>query len=139
LLDVNVLLALVDPLHVFNQVAQDWFAGHATGGWATCPLTENGLVRILSYPRYPNRLGDVAAVLELLRQMCSLEGHRFWPDELSIRDVLGAGAVVTPSQITDLYLLGLAAHNGGKLATLDRRLPAAAIRGGPEALELIAS
>ena len=105
--------------------------------WATCPLTENGLVRILSYGRYPNRLGDVAAVLELLRQMCSLEGHRFWADDISIRDLFSADHVVTHTQITDLYLLGLAVHNGGKLASLDRRVPASAIRGGPEALELI--
>ena len=75
----------------------------------------------------------------MLRRMCSLETHQFWPDEVSIRDLLPPDAALTPSQLTDLYLLGLAVHRGGKLATLDHRLAASAIREGPEALELIAT
>jgi uncharacterized protein len=139
LLDVNVLLALSDPRHVHHQIAHAWFAQTGKQSWATCPFTENGFVRIMSHPRYPNRPGDVPVVLEILRQFCAAPGHQFWTGEISIRDVLTPQAMVTHAHVTDIYLLGLAVHNAGKLATLDRRLPAMAVQGGQQAIEVISS
>ena len=122
LLDVNVLLALTDPRHVHHEPAHRWFAAIGRSNWATCPITENGLVRIASHPSYPNRPGDTAAVLQILREFCKLDGHEFWGDEISLRDLVPAGSALTHSHITDLYLLGLAMHRSGLLATLDRGL-----------------
>jgi len=137
LLDVNLLLALTDPMHIHHDVAHRWFAGAGVRAWATCPLTENGFVRIASHPRYPNRPGGVAAALAILRRLCAVQGHQFWPEGISIRDLLEPDTIVTHAQLTDVFLLGLAVSNGGKLATLDQHLPATAVRHGPESLELI--
>lgn len=138
LLDGNVLLALSDPMHIHHEAAHRWFATRSQSAWATCPITENGFIRIASHPKYPNRPGDVAAVLAILRQFCAAEGHCFWTADVSIRELLQPGALITYSQITDVFLLGLAVHKGGKLATFDQRISTAAVQGGGEALELIA-
>lgn len=137
LLDVNVLLALSDPMHLHHEAAHRWFAAGASNGWATCPITENGFVRIASHPSYPNRPGEASVVLALLHQLCALEGHQFWPDTVSVRIMLQPGAAFIHSQVTDLYLLGLAINQGGKLATFDQRIPQAVVQGGAAALELI--
>jgi len=137
LLDVNLLLALSDPMHVHHDAAHRWFGETGRQAWATSPLTENGFVRIASHPNYPNRPGDVPVMLAILRQFCESDGHQFWSDDISLRDVLEPNVIVTHAQITDVYLLALAAHKGGKLATLDQRLPVSAVRGGGEALEFI--
>jgi len=130
---------LVDPIHVHHGAAEDWFEAHATQGWASCPITENGFVRILGSPGYANGPADGAAALNLLRELCAVGGHEFWPDEVSIRQLLPADQLLSPSQVTDLYLLGLAAHRSSRLATFDRRLRCAAIPGGSDALELISA
>jgi toxin-antitoxin system PIN domain toxin len=137
LLDVNVLLALSDPMHVHHEAAHRWFAARGQTSWATCPITENGYVRIASHPQYPNRPGDIPAVLSMLRQLCALEGHRFWTADVSIREILQPDVLIAHAQITDVFLLGLAVHQGGKLATLDQRIATAAVQGGGDALELI--
>jgi len=137
LLDINLLLALTDPMHVHHEPAHQWFAEKAQHAWATCPLTENGFIRIASHPSYPNRPGDVATVFAILRQLCQATGHHFWPEDLSILETLLPDGVITHSQITDVYLLGLAVHHKGKLATLDQRIQANAVRDGRQALELI--
>jgi uncharacterized protein len=139
LLDINVLLALCDPLHVHYEAAHRWFAQEGRRSWATCPLTENGFVRIASHPQYPNRPGDVAAVLAILRRFCKAREHQFWSEDLSLRDLLKTEVLLTSSQITDVYLLGLAVHKGGRLATLDQRLPVKGVDGGERALEIIAA
>ena len=138
LLDVNVLLALSDPMHVHHEAAHRWFAARGQSAWATCPITENGFVRIASHPNYPNRPGDAPAVLSILRQFCAEAGHHFWTADVSLRDVLQPGVLITHTQVTDIFLLGLAVHKGGKLATFDRRIVPTAVVGGREALELIA-
>lgn len=135
LLDVNLLLALNDPMHVHHALARRWFAGEKRQSWATCPITENGFVRIASHPSYPNPPGSVHAVVAILRRLCGAPGHEFWPDDISINDLLAAGTLITHGHITDVYLLGLAVRNGGKLATLDDRIPAGAVRGGAAAIE----
>ena len=137
LLDVNLLLALIDPMHVHHESAHRWFAEKGQKAWATCPITENGFVRIASHPNYPNRPGDVAAVLAVLRQLCEAPGHHFWSEDTGILQILQSDAIITHVQITDVFLLGLAVHKGGKLASLDQRIPVDAVRGGREAFELI--
>jgi toxin-antitoxin system PIN domain toxin len=139
LLDVNVLIALVDPTHAAHESAHRWFDSIGRFSWATCPLTENGVVRIVSHPKYPNNPGSPAVVSTVLMQMCRLPGHVFWPDDISIRDPerIDAGRLLATGQITDLYLLALAVAHGGRLATLDRRIGPGPVRGGQDALELI--
>lgn len=139
LLDVNVLIALVDPRHVFHHPANTWFQREAAPSWATCPITENGLVRIVGSSRYRNPVGppsDVVRILALLRDMA---GHVFWPDAVSLADerLFEPSALTKPEQITDADLLALAVSNGGRLATFDRRLSPDAVKGGRSALHLI--
>ncbi len=139
LLDVNLLLALSDPMHIHHEAAHRWFADKGRYAWATCPLTENGFVRIASHPNYPNRPGDVPAVFAILRRLCEAPGHQFWTEDTSILEILKPTAIITHAQITDIYLVGLAVHKNGRLATLDQRIPVDAVRGGQEALERIPS
>jgi toxin-antitoxin system PIN domain toxin len=137
LLDVNVLLAMHDANHAFSNAAHRWFDTVGREGWATCALTENGFVRITSAASYPGSLKDPAAMVAILRRSCATSSHHFWSESVSLRDLLRPGAIITHRQITDVYLLGLAAHYGGKLATFDRRIPATAVYGGSEALAVI--
>ncbi len=137
LLDVNLLIALADPMHVHHDASHQWFEEEGQKAWATCPLTENGFIRVASHPNYPNSPGDVLGVLSILRQICEAPGHHFWADDLTIPEIIHPDAIITHAQITDIYLLGLAVHKGGKLATLDQRIPAHLVRSGREALELI--
>jgi hypothetical protein len=135
LLDVNVLIALVDPAHVQHDAAHDWFDRHARAAWATCPVTENGLLRIVGHPRYPNSPGTPAAVAELLAGLRALPGHSFWPDDISLLDArIDSTRLLHPAQVTDSYLLALALAHGGQLATFDRRLVVDAVQGGAQAL-----
>jgi predicted nucleic acid-binding protein len=86
--DINVLLAMTDPAHVHHEAASQWFADASLRGWATCPLTENGFVRILSTPTYPGirlRVADALALLETLLQNHAAP-HHFWSDSISLRD-----------------------------------------------------
>jgi uncharacterized protein len=139
LLDINVLIALLDPAHVHHDPAHAWFAGAGRSAWATCPLTENGVLRIVGHPRYPSSPGSPAAVAPLLTAMCSLPGHAFWPDEVSLlRSVaVNTARLLTSAQVTDTYLLALAQARGGRLATFDRRIVADAVEGGRSNVELI--
>ncbi len=140
LLDVNMLIALIDPAHVQHDAAHDWFAKLGKKSWATCPLTENGVVRIVGNIRYPNSPGTPAAVAQLMTGLCALPGHVFWPDSISLLDdkKIDASRILSSAQVTDSYLLALAVAHGGKLATFDRRLVVDAVRGGAKALHLIA-
>ena len=139
LLDVNVLIALIDPVHVQHDAAHDWFAKQGQESWATCPLTENGVMRIVGHARYPNSPGTPAAVAQLMTGLCALPGRVFWPDDISLLDSkkLDAARLLSSAQVTDSYLLGLAVAHDGKLATLDRRLVVDAVRGGAKRLHLI--
>jgi len=137
LLDVNLLLALSDPMHVHHEAAHRWFAQKGRRAWATCPITENGFVRISSHPSYPNRPGDVAAVLDILHRLCRSPGHHFWPEDISILQVVRPDVIVTHAQVTDVYLLALAVKNRGRLATLDQRIPVDAVQDGRKALALV--
>ena len=128
LLDVNVLVALFDPNHIHHEPAHQWFAEHRASGWATCPLTENGVVRVLSNPAYSSgaeRPQDVARRLAAFRA----SGHHvFWPDDISICDTAVFGLTAGHRQLTDAYLLGLATARDGRLATFDRTVPLKSVR-----------
>ena len=139
LLDVNVLIALVDSAHVQHEVAQDWFGRVGQASWASCPMTENGLLRIVGHPRYPNSPGTPAAVAPILLGLRALPGHVFWPDSLSLMDAdrVDSGRLLAHGQVTDSYLLALAMAHQGRLATFDRRLVVDAVRGGRAALLVI--
>jgi len=141
LLDVNVIIALLDPMHHAHEDAHVWFEAEGARSWATCPMTENGALRIIGHPRYPGSPGSPAAVAEALKSLRSLPGHQFWPDDLSLLDPGAADVaqVLTSGQVTDTYLLALAVARGGRLATFDRRLSPAAVRSGKGALTLIGS
>jgi len=139
LLDVNVLIALIDPAHVGHDAAHRWFEAQGRAAWATCPLTENGMIRIVGNPKYPNTPGSPALAAGIVARLRALPGHVFWPDDISLvaSPHVDPGAVLTPAQVTDTYLLALAVAHGGKLATLDRRLSPQPVRGGKAALHLI--
>ena len=139
LLDVNVLIALIDPAHVQHDAVHDWFAKQGKKSWATCPLTENGVMRIVGHARYPNSPGTPAAVASVMTGLCALPGHLFWPDDISLLDtkILDASRLLSSAQVTDSYLLVLAIAHDGKLATFDRRLVVDAVRGGKKGLQLI--
>jgi uncharacterized protein len=139
LLDTNVLIALVDPAHRFHDAAEDWFVAHRHDGWATCPITQNGLVRIISHTSYPNSVGSPAAALALLHEMTNDKDHHFWPDDISLfnESLIDGSKLLTTAQVTDTYLLALAVKHGGKLATFDRRLVTTAVKAGAAALQMI--
>ena len=139
LLDINVLLALSDPMHLHHEAAHRWFTLKGQSAWASCPFTENGFIRIASHRSYPNSPGDVPVVIAILRQFLALKGHLFWSANISFLDLVLTDALVPHSQITDIYLLGLAIGNGGKLATFDQRINCRLVQGGKESIELIES
>ena len=142
LLDVNVLIALFDADHSHHEIAHDWFADNRTLGWATCPLTENGFLRVLGNPA---RGGEVTRVPDLsgrLRTLCSSGHHQFWRDAASLLDetLFDTALVRGHRQLADIYLLGLAVRRGGRLVTFDRRIPLAAVHGAtPAALEVVSA
>ena len=131
LLDVNVLVALFNPDHVHHEAAHDWFAGSRGNGWATCAVTETGLLRILSNPTYWSEFERTATLVKRLRQFCGSGNHRFWEQTVSLRDrkLFDLAHLSGHRHITDVYLLGLAQRMGGQLATFDRTIPVKAVIG----------
>jgi hypothetical protein len=134
LLDVNVLVALFDPEHIHHEAAHRWFETNRAQGWATCPLTENALVRVLSSPAYPGRRTTVDDATRRLEVFCRQSDHCFWQDSVSLRDPqrFRSRSFQGPRQVTDAYLLALAVDSQGSLATFDRRIPMAAVVGATE-------
>jgi toxin-antitoxin system PIN domain toxin len=131
LLDVNVVIALFDPDHAFHDRAHHWWAANAKHGWASCPITENGAVRIMSHAGYSRNMQFAPG--DLISRLCkfaSQTDHEFWPDELSIRDetIFVADRLHGSRQITDLYLLALAARHNGRLATFDTGISLSGVR-----------
>src|SRR5271165_5405808 len=106
LLDVNVLIALLDSDHSLHVPATSWFNSNAHNGWASCPITQNGCVRVMSSPGYPGAL-PVRAVVERL----------------------DPSRIHGPRQITDLYLVALAGKHRGSFVTFDRLIATDAVKG----------
>ncbi len=131
LLDVNALIALLWEEHPFHKRCMEWFASEASAGWATCPMTESGCVRILSTPAFTANPPTVASALRLVQTATeSGRNHHFWSDNLPlstlrVRWSRGMGH----KQITDAYLLALAVHHRGRLVTFDSRMVALAGEG----------
>src|SRR5882757_316468 len=131
LLDVNVLIALFDPAHVHHEAAHKWFEINHKYRWATCPLTENAFVRVLSNPSYPGQTTTVEDARSRLLTFSSEREHVFWPDSVSIRERgrFRWKHVQGHRQLTDVYLLALAISNQGRLATFDSTISPHAIEG----------
>jgi len=137
LLDVNVLIALADPYHIHHERVQKWFHREPARAWATSPLTENGFLRILGNPAYKDSPGTPAKLQKVLRAMCSVPGHQFWPDAISLRDHDLYPSLPSAKHLTDYYLLALAIHRKGKLASLDRRIDPSLLVGGAKGYLII--
>jgi len=131
LLDINVLVALFDAGHVHHDLAHDWFADHHEDGWATCPVTEAGFIRVVSNPAYQSDAVRPAVAADQLRMFCGSRHHKFWPASLSIKDEsrFSLGHARGHAQLADVYLLALAKEMNGTLATFDRSIPLAAVKG----------
>jgi toxin-antitoxin system PIN domain toxin len=130
LLDINCLIALFDAAHVHHRRAHEWLIEHRTEGWATCPLTQNGCIRILSQPTYPSCLPVPEAARRLGRATVARD-HTFWSDDVPLCDGrrFDLTRVYSPKLLTDVYLLALAVKHGGSLVTFDRGIPLAAVAG----------
>lgn len=139
LLDVNVLIALIDPAHVQHDQAHEWFGRVGHKAFATCPIAENGLLRIVGHPKYPNSPGPPSAVADALSAIRSLPGHTFWPDSISLAesDLVDPRLLSSHGRVTDSYLLALARANKGKLATMDQKLATEVVAEGKVALALL--
>jgi hypothetical protein len=139
LLDVSVLIALLDPMHVHHDAVHEWFVIEGQESWATCPITENGVLRIVGNARYSNSPKTPGAVAEVLSDLRSVPGHIFWPDNISLlnHSKINIKRLLTSAQVTDSYLLALAQAHGGKLATLDQRLVTEAVHDGVKSMRLI--
>ena len=134
LLDINVLLALLDSDHVDHDRARDWINAEIRHGWASCAITQNGFVRIISQPRYPSPVSPGLA-LERLARASNTEYHEFWSCSVSLLDehIFDRSCLVGPRQVTDVYLLALATRHDGRFVTFDRSIPLSAVNGAQEA------
>lgn len=138
-LDVNVLIALLDGSHLHHGLATDWLASHIDEGWASSPITQNGCIRILSQPGYPNPV-PAAQVAGRLAEATQHPSHAFWADSISL---LHPGSlmwerILSSRHVTDAYLLALAVQQGGRFVTLDQGIPLDAVGGVlPEHLVVI--
>ena len=142
LLDVNLLVALFFADHVHHDLAHDWFEDHRRHGWATCPITENGFVRVAC--RQPSADGPLRpeVAVELLARFRRDRAHHSWTDAVSLTDdtLFASQFIRGHAHVTDVYLLGLAQRMGGCLATFDRSIPREAVRGAARGtLQVIAA
>ena len=141
LLDINLLIALLDADHLFHERAHAWWAANADRGWASCPLTENGVVRIMCNPGYSRKIRLVPS--ELIRRLASFAAnsdHEFWADDLSLRDKAHflADRIHGSRQVTDIYLLGLSASHAARLVSFGANIPVSVVsRAKPRNLVVI--
>ncbi len=128
LLDVNVLLALLDVDHVDHVASRRFLDTQIADGWASCAITQNGFVRVISQPRYPSPAAPAQA-MERLARACSGSAHAFWACDISALDhtVVDRTRVHGPRQVTDAYLLALAVRHGGRFVTFDRSVVSTAV------------
>jgi toxin-antitoxin system PIN domain toxin len=133
LLDVNVLVALLVPEHEHHHAAIQWFTAESNQGWATCAVTELGVIRVCAQlpggPWWPETTAD-----RLLLLTASSRAYEFWPDAISPVAMAEVRAARTVKQITDRYLLGLARRHGGRVITFDSGL---VVSGGNDVKNLL--
>ena len=129
LLDVNVLLALLDSDHVDHERARAWISNEIEHGWASCAITENGFVRIMSQPRYPSPVSPSRAI-DLLAHAADTEHHQYWPCTVSMLDpqIFDRSRIHGSRQVTDAYLVALAAANKGRFVTFDQTVSLSSVR-----------
>jgi toxin-antitoxin system PIN domain toxin len=134
LLDINVLLALLDSDHIDHARAHAWLDDEIGSGWASCAITQNGFVRVISRPRYPSPVSPTQAI-DLLEQACAEPHHAFWPCDVSLLDAtaIDRTRLHGPRKVTDAYLLALATHHEGRFVTLDQSVPISAVFGATPA------
>lgn len=140
LLDVNVLIALLDGGHAHHAAASNWLASSMDKGWASCPITQNGCIRILSQPGYPNTV-PAPIVAERLAEATQHPAHEFWNDSISLLQpgILAWQRILSSRHVTDAYLLALAVAHRGRFVTLDRSISLDAVKGAkPANLVIIA-
>ena len=140
LLDVNALVALAWPNHVFHKAAREWFSSVHQAGWATCPITQSGFVRVSSNPRVIPEARSPAEAIGVLRAFTNLDGHEFWKDEIAITDPrhVDPNRLMGHRQVTDAHVLALAILHGGCLATFDRGVRDLAPSGTDERVMVLA-
>jgi toxin-antitoxin system PIN domain toxin len=133
LLDVNILIALLDSSHIHHVQATRWLGEHIDEGWASCPLTQNGCIRVMSLSAYPNTQAP-SVIADLLREATGTNSHQFWPDRVSLLDqqLFDWSHLLNSRQITDAYLLALAVKHGGIFVTFDHAVPLRAVTGATE-------
>ena len=134
LLDVNVLIALFDPDHVHHERARQWLGSEIHHGWASCAITQNGFARVVSQSSYPGRR-SVQEAIDRIEEATASAQHEFWGCSVSLADTakIDRSRILGPNQLTDIYLLALATNLGGRLVTLDRRVPLSAVPGATAA------
>lgn len=137
LFDANLLIALGDHDHEHHGAAIAFHAKVSLDGWATCPLTENAFLRIIGHTNYPKGPGSPGAARELLHGLTSQPGHEFWADSISLCHKRAFPRLPSSKHLTDYYLLALAVQHGASLATFDRRIDPALIKGGLDAYNVI--
>ncbi|MGA4580141.1 TA system VapC family ribonuclease toxin [Limisphaera sp. VF-2] len=141
LLDVNFLVALLWPAHEHHARAVSWFQQNRARGWATCPLTQMGFVRVVSNPAFSRDAVQPWEAVQVLAANTRDADHVFWPDALPVEEAVGFAGLRLAGhrQLTDAYLLGLAIRHGGRLATLDRAVLDLTAPDSPEreAVELV--
>lgn len=137
LLDVNVLIALMVQDHPFHTTATAFFKQVLVDGWATCPLTENAVLRIIAGPAIPGPARTTMEIREHFQQYLAMPGHQFWPDDVSLADSRRFPTLPHPKGLTDTYLLGLAINHGGQLVTFDTRIDPAILPGARRALKIL--
>ena len=130
LLDVNILISLFDTDHIHHSVSTNWFRSHGANGWASSPITQNGCLRIMSQPRYPNPLA-MPELVSRLQKATATDYHQFIPDNISLlnADCINQSMLLNSQQLTDVYLLALAVENNCCFVTFDRSIPTAAVIG----------
>ena len=130
LLDVNVLIALLDPDHVHHRSATGWLVQNLHLGWASCPLTQNGCLRIMSQAAYCNPQ-PLNQLVQMLQGSTAAPVHELWGDDISLLDgqLFRHTHIHSSKQLTDLYLLGVAVKHQGRLVTFDQRIPLSAVHG----------
>lgn len=128
LLDVSTLIAFLDVNHQRHRRVRDWLDEHRAAGWASCAITQNGFVRIVSQPVYANTISTTQAIARLADATADRH-HVFWSPSVQVveQGLIDRHAVLGPGRVTDAYLLALATRHGGRLVTLDRNIPTRAV------------
>ena len=141
LLDLNILTALLWPAHEHHEAAHRWFGVRRKARWATCAITELGLIRLVTNPSFSRDALSPADALVLLASNLAHESHDFWIEDLSVVAALEAvpRKLQVYKQVTDAYLLALAGHHQGVLATFDHGIETLAAGWGASALEMVST